>query len=99
MGTPAIPEICRRTPRRHCACKSGLSESCDTRNANPPDENNQKTPAMQIDLTILVFICLVLFFLVIFSLPVILFFAVRWVVRRRRETGALRLIEKWTKGM
>jgi hypothetical protein len=54
---------------------------------------------MQIDLTILLFTCLVLIFLVIFSLPVVFFFAVRWVVRRRRETGALRLIEKWTKGM
>jgi hypothetical protein len=54
---------------------------------------------MQIDLTILLFTCLVLIFLVIFSLPVVFFFAVRWAVRRRRETGALRLIEKWTKGM
>ena len=54
---------------------------------------------MQIDLTIRLFTCLVLIFLVIFSLPVVFFFAVRWAVRRRRETGALRLIEKWTKGM
>jgi len=53
----------------------------------------------QIDLPILVFACLVLIFLVIFSLPVILCFAVRWVIRRRLETSALRLIKKWTKGM
>jgi hypothetical protein len=53
----------------------------------------------QVDLPILLFTCLALIFLVIFSLPAILFFAVRWVIRRRRESGALRLIEKWTKGM
>jgi len=54
---------------------------------------------MQIDLPILVFICLALIFLVIFSLPVICFLAVRWAIRRRRETGALRLIEKWSQGL
>jgi hypothetical protein len=53
----------------------------------------------QIDFPILLFTCIALFFLVIFSLPVILFFAVRWVIRRRLETSALRLIKKWTKGM
>jgi hypothetical protein len=53
----------------------------------------------QVDLPILLFCCLALIFLAIFSLPAILFFAVRWAVRRRRESGALRLIEKWTKGM
>jgi hypothetical protein len=53
----------------------------------------------QIDLPILVFICLALIFLVIFSLPAILFFAVRWAVRRRRKTSALRLIEKWSQGL
>jgi hypothetical protein len=53
----------------------------------------------QVDMPILLFTCLALIFLVIFSLPVICFLAVRWVVRRRRETSALRLIEKWTKGM
>jgi hypothetical protein len=54
---------------------------------------------LQIDFPILLFACLALIFLAVFSLPVILFFAVRWAVRRRRKTSALRLIEKWTKGM
>jgi hypothetical protein len=53
----------------------------------------------QIDFPILLFTCIALIFLAIFSLPVILFFAVRWAVRRRRESGALRLIEKWTQGL
>jgi hypothetical protein len=53
----------------------------------------------QIDFPILLFTCLALFFLVIFSLPVVFFFAVRWAVRRRRETSALRLIEKWSQGL
>jgi len=53
----------------------------------------------QVDLPILLFACLALIFLAVFSLPVILFFVVRWAFRRRRDSNALRLIEKWTQGL